>query len=122
MSGPASVDEYLTGIPVDARAAFERLREAVNRAAPETTETISYQMPTFKYQGRALIGFAAFKNHCSFFPYSKNVMTVLEDDLEPYDTSGNGATIRFAADTPLPDELVEKLVRARVAEIEARKR
>jgi len=75
-------------------------------------------MPTFKYQGRALVGFAAFKKHCSLFPYSTGVMDTLKDELHSYDTSGNGATIRFTVDKPLPTVLVKKVVKARIEEIE----
>jgi uncharacterized protein YdhG (YjbR/CyaY superfamily) len=55
-------------------------------------------MPTFKYRDRALLGLAAFKHHCSLFPYSRRVMVVLEQDLRSYDTSGKGATIRFTTE------------------------
>jgi uncharacterized protein YdhG (YjbR/CyaY superfamily) len=120
MSGPSPIDEYLAPLAEDVRSALEQLRRTIKAAAPETTETISYQMPTFKYRGRALVGFAAFKNHCSLFPYSRKVMVVLEEELRNYDTSGKGATIRFTADQPLPDALVEKVVQARIEEIDVR--
>jgi uncharacterized protein YdhG (YjbR/CyaY superfamily) len=120
MAGQRSVDDYLSQVPPEARAALERLRKTIKAAAPNTTETISYQMPTFKYQGRALVGFAAFKNHCSLFPYSTKVMDSLREELESYDTSGKG-TIRFPADQPLPAALVKKLVKTRMEEIERRK-
>jgi uncharacterized protein YdhG (YjbR/CyaY superfamily) len=119
MAGPASVEEYLARVPDGPRAALEKLRKTIRAAAPDTTETISYQMPTFKYQGRALVGFAAFKNHCSLFPYSDKVMVTLEKDLGPFDTSGKG-TIRFTVEEPLPDALVKKIVKTRIEEIEAR--
>jgi uncharacterized protein YdhG (YjbR/CyaY superfamily) len=118
MAGPRSVEDYLSQVPEEARAALEKLRNTIKAAAPNTTETISYQMPTFKYQGRALVGFAAFKNHCSLFPYSTGVMDTLRDELQSYDTSGNGATIRFTVDKPLPAGLVKKVVKALIEEIE----
>jgi uncharacterized protein YdhG (YjbR/CyaY superfamily) len=120
MAGPNSVEDYLSQVPEEARAALERLRKTIKAAAPNTTETISYQMPTFKYQGRALAGFAAFKNHCSLFPYSTKVMDSLKEELQSFDTSGKGATIRFSVDKPLPAALVRKLVKVRIEEIESR--
>ena len=120
MAAASTVDEYLARVPEDSRRALEHLRETIRAAAPDTTEVISYQMPTFKYHGRALVGFAAFKNHCSVFPYSKSVMATLEEELRPFDVESKGATIRFTTDEPLPDELVRKLVQVRMAEIEAR--
>ena len=119
MTGPSSIDEYLALVPDDARVALEKLRKTIKTAAPDTTETISYQMPTFKYQGRALVGFAAFKNHCSLFPYSAKIMNLCKKELESYATS-NG-TIRFPVDRPLPSAVVRKIVKTRMEEIEARK-
>lgn len=121
MAEPRTIDDYLAGVPDDVRAALEQLRRTIKAAAPDTTETISYQMPTFKYQGQALLGFAAFKNHCSLFPYSRTVMAVHREELEPFDTTGKGPTIRFSADKPLPAALVKRLVQTRIEEIEARK-
>ena len=119
MAGPSTVEEYLSRVPGEARAALEELRKTIKAAAPDTTETISYQMPTFKYRGRALVGFAAFKNHCSLFPYSTGVFDALEEELQSYDTPGKG-TIRFTAVKPLPAALVEKLVKIRIDEIDSR--
>jgi uncharacterized protein YdhG (YjbR/CyaY superfamily) len=119
MAGPGGVEDYLSQVPEEARAALEQLRKTIKAAAPDTTETISYQMPTFKYKGRALVGFAAFKTHCSLFPYSDGVMDSLKDELQSYETSKG--TIRFPADRPLPAALVKKIVNARIEEIERRK-
>ena len=120
MTGPSTIDDYLAPLPADVRSALEQLRRTIKAAAPETTESISYQMPTFKYRGRALVGFAAFKHHCSLFPYSRKVMVVLERELENYNTSGKGATIRFTTDKPLPSALVKKVVQTRIEEIDVR--
>ena len=120
MKAPAKdIDAYLANVPPDVRAALERLRRIIQSAAPKATETISWQMPSFKHQG-LLVGFAAFKAHCSFFPMSSTVLTAHEKDLAPYSTSKG--TIRFTVDKPLPAELVKKIVKARIAENESRKR
>jgi uncharacterized protein YdhG (YjbR/CyaY superfamily) len=86
---------------------------------PEATEAISYQIPTFKYKG-SLVAYAAFSNHCSFFPMSMSVMRAFKSDLKNLDTSKG--TIRFPLDKPLAAGLVKKLVKARIAENEQRKR
>lgn len=112
-----SIDEYLEGVPEEARAALERLRKVIKAAAPKATEAVSYQIPTFKYHGM-LVGFAAFKNHLSFFVMSPSLMDAHKDELKAYDTAK--ATIRFQADKPLPTALVKKLVKARIEENEAR--
>ena len=118
-SAPASdIDEYLATVPEDARATLEKIRQTVSAAAPKAVEAIWYQIPTFKLDGRALVGFAAFKNHCSFFPMSMAVMRTCEDQLKSYDTSKG--TIRFPVDKPLSAALVKKIVKARIKENEAR--
>ena len=80
------------------------------------SEGIGYQMPMYKQQGM-LIGFAAFKDHCSIFPGSA-VMDAHKEELKRYDTSKG--TIRFPSNKPLPAALVKKLVKARIEENEAR--
>ena len=116
-SAPAKdVDEYLAGVPKEARATLEKLRKTIKAAAPMASESISYQMPMYKYHGM-VIGFAAFKDHCSIFPGSA-VMDAHKEELKRYDTSKG--TIRFPANKPLPAALVKKLVKARIAENEAR--
>jgi len=70
MAGPSGVDEYLAQVPEPERATLQELRATIRALVPDAAETISHQMPTFTYRGRALVGFAAFTNHCSLFPYS----------------------------------------------------
>jgi uncharacterized protein YdhG (YjbR/CyaY superfamily) len=114
-----SIDDYLAGVSDEARAALERLRKTIKAVAPEAVEVISYQIPIFKYRGM-LVGFAAFKNHCSFFVMGTEVMKTFRDELRPYDTAK--ATIRFEAARPLPASLVKKLVKARIEENESREK
>jgi uncharacterized protein YdhG (YjbR/CyaY superfamily) len=111
-----TVDEYLAGLPKEARATLAKLRKTIKAAAPMASEVISYQMPMYKHHGM-VVGFAAFKDHCSIFPGS-GVMDAHKEELSRYDTSKG--TIRFPADKPLPVALVKKLVKARIKENEAR--
>jgi len=113
-AAPASdVDDYLESIPEKERVTLEKLRKAIKAIAPKSTEVISYRIPIFNYHG-PLVGFAAFKNHCSFFVMSPSVMEKYKDELKAYDTAK--ATIHFSIDKPLPAMLVKKLVRARIKE------
>lgn len=117
---PKSVDGYLAGVPEPARSTLGKVRAAIRSAVPpEATEAIGYRIPTFRYKG-ALVGFAAFSNHCSFFPMSLAVMEAFQNELKDFDTSKG--TIRFPVDKPLPAALVKKLVKARIAENERKKR
>jgi uncharacterized protein YdhG (YjbR/CyaY superfamily) len=116
---PKSVDEYLAGVPEPARSALNRMRAVIRSAVPpEATEAISYGMPAFKYKG-TLLWFAAFSDHCSLFPTS-SVIKALKNELKDFQISKG--TIRFPVDKPLPATLVKKLVKARMAEMEHKKR
>jgi uncharacterized protein YdhG (YjbR/CyaY superfamily) len=118
MVAPAvTVDRYLAELPDDVRAVLEKLRRTIKSAAPKGEEGISYGMPVYKYKG-ALVYFGAFTNHCSFFIASKAVAAAFEGDLKDFHTSG--VTVHFSADHPMPSTLVKKIVRARIAENEAR--
>jgi uncharacterized protein YdhG (YjbR/CyaY superfamily) len=114
MAAPASVDAYLARLPNAPRAALEQLRETIKAVAPEATETISYQMPAFRLDGRFLVWYAAFKDHCSLFPATEKVLEAHATALKPY-FSGKG-TIRFTVEEPLPAALVKKIVRTRIEE------
>ena len=114
-----TVDGYLATLPDDARVALAKLRKTIKAAAPKATEVISYQIPTFKHQGM-LVAFAAFEGHCGFYVISEKVLRAHTAELKEYEL--NKASIRFPASKPLPASLVTKLVKARVAENEARHR
>ena len=111
-----TVAAYLAALPKDSRAALQKLRKDIRAAAPDATELIAWRMPAFK-QGKLLVCYAAFKEHCSFFPMSLKVMRDLAPELRNYDT--NKGTIRFPIGKPLPAALVRRIVRARIAEVEA---
>jgi len=116
---PKNVDEYLAGVPEPARSSLNKIRAAIRSAVPpEATETISYGMPAFKYKG-VLVWFAAFANHCSLFP-TASVIEMFKNELKGFATSKG--TIQFPTDKPLPATLVKRMVKARVAQIESKKR
>ncbi len=112
------VETYLAWCPEPHRTTLGKIRAAIRSAAPkEATEAISYGMPSFQYKG-GLVGYAAFKAHCSFFPMSGRLIEEFAEELKGYKTSKG--TIQFAVDKPLPAALVRKMVRARVAQNEAK--
>jgi uncharacterized protein YdhG (YjbR/CyaY superfamily) len=116
---PKNVDEYLAGVPEPARSTLNKIRGAIQSAAPpEAAETISYGIPAFKYKG-VLVWYAAFSNHCSLFPTAA-VIAAFKNELKGFSTSKG--TIQFPTDKPLPAALVKKLVKERVAQIERKKR
>ena len=117
-TAPSSVDEYLSAVPVDAfRNSLQRLREIIREEAPEAQECISYGMPGYKLNGY-LIGFAAFKNHCSLFPGGTAMNFV--DKLNGFKMAKG--TIQFTPARPIPEDLIREIVRARIADNSARRK
>ena len=113
------VDAYLAKVPEPARTTLEKLRATIRSVVPAgTTEGISYGMPAFRYKG-GLVAYAAFKNHCSFFPMQASLIDEMKEELKGYRTSKG--TLQFAVDKPLPETLVKKMVKARIAENDRRK-
>lgn len=112
------VDEYLDQVPEPGRSTLQKLRKTIKAAAPKATEGISYRIPVYKHLGM-LVGFAAFKNHCSFFPMSYAVMKAHRKELQKYDLEKG--TIRFPLNKPLPAQLVRSMVKARIAENTAKR-
>jgi len=110
-----SVEEYLASFPADVRRVLEEVREAIRAAAPEATETIAYDMPTYKIEGRSLVHFAGWSNYVSVYPLPDPAADAgLEADLVAYRaTRGTG---RFPLDRPMPLELVARVVQALRAE------
>jgi uncharacterized protein YdhG (YjbR/CyaY superfamily) len=112
-SKPQTIDEYLSRLGSEQRAAVEKLRKAIKSAAPEAEECISYQLPAFRVGGKVIVWFGAAANHCAFYPGAFPIQAH-KDELKAYDTSKG--TIRFQPDKPLPAALVRKLVKTRIAE------
>lgn len=114
------MEAYLVKVPEPARSTLEKVRAGIRSVVPAgTTEVISYGIPTFRYKGRGLVAYAAFKNHCSFFPLQASLIDEMQDELKGYRTSKG--TLQFAQDKPLPAALLKKLVKARVAGVDRSK-
>ena len=119
-AAPKNTDEYLAAVPEPARSTLSKIRATIqSMVPPETTESIGYGMPTFRYKG-ALVAFGAFSDHCSFFPMSAALIEEFKDDLKKYETAKG--TIRFALDKPLPTALLKRIVRARIAQNNAKQK
>jgi uncharacterized protein YdhG (YjbR/CyaY superfamily) len=112
------VDEYLAALDEPKRGTLERLRITILGIVPEAEQCVSYGMPAFRLDGKVIAGFAAFKNHLSYFPHSGSVLPELADDLAAYTTSKG--TLQFAVDKPLPKALVKKLIVVRQRQLSNR--
>jgi uncharacterized protein YdhG (YjbR/CyaY superfamily) len=114
----AEVDALLARLPDEQRAALENLRRVIRAAVPQATELVNYGVPAFRLDGRNLVSYGAGKEHCSLYVQSPEVMDAHAHALIDYRTSKG--TVHFVPDRPLPDELVRRLVLARVAENQER--
>jgi uncharacterized protein YdhG (YjbR/CyaY superfamily) len=108
------VDDYLQGIDEPKRSTLERLRCTILEIVPDAEQVISYRVPAFRVQGKTIAGFAAFKDHLSYLPFSGSVLPDLADELQGYTMTKSA--LHFPVDRPLPKTLVKKLIAARIAE------
>src|SRR5690348_3837677 len=109
----ADIDAYLADIDEPKRSTLEALRRSIRAVVPDAEECISYGMPAFRVGGKVVAGFAAFTNHLAYLPHSGEVLASLGERLNGYErTSGS---LHFAVDEPLPDDLVRRLVDAKLA-------
>jgi uncharacterized protein YdhG (YjbR/CyaY superfamily) len=115
----ASIDEYIRPFPKPVRDILARLRKTIRQASPEAVETISYQLPAFRLDGRALVYFGAWKSHIGFYAMPSG-NAAFRKELARYQLSKG--SVRFPIDQPIPYNLVEKMVRFRIKEIRVLKR
>ena len=114
---PQTIDAYIAVFPEDVQAILQQVRRTIHEAAPEATEAISYQMPTFKLNGN-LVHFGAFKNHIGFYPVPSG-MAAFEEELAAY-KQGKGS-VQFPLNKPMPLDLIRRIVEFRVQESKAAK-
>lgn len=113
---PEEIDAYLTNLPDEVRAALARVRAIIREIVPDCTERVSYQIPIFR-RNRDLVGLSAHANHCSLHSMSPPLLRRMAEELAGVKVSG--ATIQFTPVNPLPRALIEQVVCARLAELEA---
>jgi uncharacterized protein YdhG (YjbR/CyaY superfamily) len=106
------VDQYLQALEEPKRSTLESLRRTILEIVPEAEEVISYRVPAFRVGGKTVAGFAAFKNHLSYLPFSGSVLPQIAGDLEGYTMTKSA--LHFPVDSPLPKTLVKKLISARL--------
>lgn len=111
----SAMDDYLSELQPEQKAALERVRCVVGDLAPDAEEGTSYGVPAFIQAGRPLLGFSASKQHLSIYPFSPAAIDTVRDRLDGFDVAKG--TIRFSPERPVPADVLEDLVRARMLEI-----
>ena len=121
MSADDPHDAYLAALPEDKRAALDALRARIVARLPGATPCISYAMPAFRVAApkgtKVAAGFAAFKKHLGYYPFSGGVVPRIDARLaeEGFQTSKSG--VLFTPERPLPDWALDEMIRLRLAEI-----
>lgn len=111
MAAPKDIDAYLASVDEPKRSTLQEMRTRILAVVPGAVEAISYGMPAFKVNGKVVAGFAAFKDHCAYLPFSGSTLGALADDLGAY--TYTKSSLHFAVDKPLPKALIRKLVAER---------
>ena len=114
------VDEYLRGVEEPGRSTLQTLRRTILEIVPDAEQVISYRVPAFRARGETVAGFAAFRNHLSYLPFSGSVLSELADELDGY--AMTKSSLHFPVDRPLPKALVKKLIAVRLAQVDRRSR
>ena len=109
------VDAYLDRLPPAHRKLLQHLREVIARVVPDAEETISYAMPAVRRDGRFFLSYAGWKRHCSLYPMTDSFRAEHVAELEGF--GGTKGSVHFTPDRPLPDPMIEALVRARRADV-----
>jgi uncharacterized protein YdhG (YjbR/CyaY superfamily) len=109
------VDEYLRGVQEPKRSTLQALRRTILEIVPDADQVISYRVPAFRVRGETVAGFAAFKDHLSYLPFSGSVLAHLADELKGYTMTKSA--LHFPVDRPLPKTVVEKLIAVRLGEV-----
>jgi uncharacterized protein YdhG (YjbR/CyaY superfamily) len=107
-----NVDDYIRRFPKSTQSLLQEIRKLILETAPGVEETISYNMPAYKYHG-VLCYFAGYENHVGFYPTGTPIR-FFEDELTVYQTSKG--TVQFPLNKPIPKSLVKKMVKFKMKE------
>jgi len=110
-----NVDAFIRASPQETQAKLRELRAIVRTTVPGAIESISYRMPMYKLNGKALVAFAGFKNHIGFYPMSGTFLDDYKEELKDYVTTKGG--VQFPSTKPLPAALLKKLLKDRIKSI-----
>ena len=114
-TAPDSVDDYIADFPPDVQKVLEKIRKTIRNAAPKASESISYQIPTYKLDGKVLIYFAGFPKHVSVYPAPREAKE-FKKELAAY--RGGKGTVQFPLDKKIDYDLITRIVKYKLQKIE----
>jgi uncharacterized protein YdhG (YjbR/CyaY superfamily) len=110
-AAPNSVDDYIAGFPAEVQKVLKKIRATIKKTAPKAVESISYQIPAYKLDGKVLIYFAGFENHVSVYP-APRAAKEFKKELAAY--KGGKGTIQFPLDNKIDYDLIARIVKFRM--------
>jgi uncharacterized protein YdhG (YjbR/CyaY superfamily) len=114
-TAPDSVDDYIADFPPDVQKVLEKIRKTIRNAAPKASESISYQIPTYKLDGKVLIYFAGFSKHVSVYPAPREAKE-FKKELAAY--KGGKGTVQFPLGKKIDYDLITRIVKYKLQKIE----
>jgi len=111
---PGDIDEYISSFPATVQKVLKKIRSTIRKVAPQAVESISYQIPTYKLDGKVLIYFAGFAKHVSVYPAPRDA-NEFKKELAAY--KGGKGTVQFPLDNPIPYELITRIVKFKIANL-----
>ena len=109
----SNIDEYINHFPENVKKNLEKIRQIIRDAAPEAQEAISYQIPTFKLNGKNLVHFAAYEKHVGFYPTPSGIEKYKEELAQYKPAKGS---VKFPLNKSIPFDLIRKIVKFRKME------
>ncbi len=111
-----TIDTYLETQPLAYQKEFTRLRRVIKKILPTATECISYGMPTFQVDGKSIVGFAGFKKHMSFFPFSGSILGYFSEEIRGF--THTKSSLHFTPENPISETLIKKIILKKLETIE----
>ena len=109
---PASPEEYFNSLPDDVNDTLQSVRHSILSSAKGLEESISYGIPAYKLNGKAVLYIAGFKNHCSLYPMTRDIVKTLGKKLDKFKVKGS--TLQYEIGNPLPERLVKLIVKEKI--------
>ena len=107
-----TINDYLNSMQPEVRKTLQAVRRSIMASAKDLEATISYGIPAFKLNGKAVIYIAGFKNHCSLYPMTRDLVKKLGSNLDKFVIKGS--TLQYEIGSPLPEKLVKLIVKERI--------
>ena len=108
----SQLKNYLDAQPSDARKFLQKLRDLIRSAARGATDSFGYGTPEIRMKGETLFRYEAMQRHVKLSPIPAAI-----DRAEFKGLRATKDAIQLPYSKPLPVDILNKLVKARIAEL-----